>query len=339
MRARVTLLMTIAVLAAAMAAFLVVNRLQQAERSGPVSAAAPAPVVKPPVTLLVATRTLASGTTLESGDVRRVSWPADLVPPDTITPEEVTFGQTLIRLPVAQGAPLVASQLLTREGGTPLSYLLAPGRVAKTIAVSETGGLAGHLMPGNRVDILFTHAQGMQVTTGFASAGSVDHAATQRLLVDVSVLAVDQTLDDTEGKPRVHKTATLDLSPKEAEMLALAETVGSLSLALHSAVAGTDDPRPLRDVRRPEPRDYTLDADISALLQIETAAAEPPPPPPNLRKIRVFRGTAGEDVEILDNRIVRPEAPAAAPPASPLPPALPPAAAARDVQISEVARR
>ncbi len=343
MRLAIVLLLLLATAAGGGAAVLIDRRLDQ-----PAPAAAPAiPPAPATVPVLVAARDLASGTILAETDYRTVQWPADSLPETALIAADIRPGETLLRMPVPSGAPLLAGQVVERGAGGTLAYVLAEGHVATAVAVTETTGVAGHVAPGDRVDILFTHAPSHAASAAVGSAlgvaAPVERAATETLLVGIKVLAIDQRIDDTTGEIAVGRTATLEVTPKEAEMLALAQTIGTLSLVLNGVTPAAEvpDPKALFIARRATQPSYTLDTDISALFRPPpevlpvalsdpepaqepepapavpvVAEAEEAPPPPRI--ITIIRGSSMEQISAgPETEAPAAETPGAAPSAAP----------------------
>jgi pilus assembly protein CpaB len=94
---------------------------------------------------------------------------------------------------------------------------------AVTIRVNDVEGVAGFVLPGDRVDVMLTRQQDKAV------------AAADVVLQNVRVLAIDQLADERTEKPSVVKAVTLEVEVTAAQKLALAATVGTLSLALRKA--------------------------------------------------------------------------------------------------------
>lgn len=265
MRGRILLLLIVAIVVAAGTGYLVLQRLQ---RPAPAPGQTAGVVQEATVKIAVATRDLPSGHRVQADDLRFADWPANALPPGSLRSGEAVVGE-VVRLPVAMNTPVLTTQLVARDGGSTLAYLLAEQRVAKTIALTETGGLAGHVMPGDHVDVLLTH----EVAPPADANGSQPLQMTETLLIHIKVLATDQRTDDVNGQVIVSKTATLEVSSKEAEMLALAQQVGQLSLALNSAVEPASfDPRRAFEVRRAHIASYTGTAEL-------TFVSAPPPVP------------------------------------------------------------
>lgn len=294
MRGRIVLLLLIACIIAAGTAYLTLQRLNRPQPQQQAAAAAAQPATQ---RVLVAVRDLPTGHIVVADDLRLAEWPATALPPGALQQGQVVFGETVVRLPVAMNTPILTTQILSKGKGSSLAYLLDDQRVAKTIPLSVTGGLAGHLMPGDRVDVLLTHELAP------SEAGTaVPQQVTETLLIGIKVLATDQRLDDVNSQIVVSNTATLEVSPKEAEMLALAQQVGQLSLALNSAVEPADfDPRRLFEVRRSHIASYTNAAELTLVAQpapapIPEAEEAEAPPPAKPRVVIVVRGSEQQEL-------------------------------------------
>jgi pilus assembly protein CpaB len=104
-----------------------------------------------------------------------------------------------------------------------LSAMLSDGMKAVTIRVNDVEGVAGFVLPGDRVDIVLTRS------------GEKNNAVNDVVIQDVRVLAVDQLADQRADKPSVVKAVTIEVDPTEGQKVALAATVGTLSLLLRKA--------------------------------------------------------------------------------------------------------
>jgi pilus assembly protein CpaB len=197
------------------------------------------PVVPTGPEVLVATRTLPVGTIIDAEALRFQPWPESLIqsayylkggegaggvnPADligTVVRSEITAGQ-----PVTQGA-------LIRPGERGfLAAALGPGMRAITVPVTATSGVAGFIFPGDRVDLVLTH----QVDGG---GEGQPLRVSETILRNVRVLATDQRINarDENGNqvPTASSTVTLEATPKIAEKIAVAQTIGQLSLSLRS---------------------------------------------------------------------------------------------------------
>lgn len=305
MRGRIVLLFVLALVCAAGAAFLVMKKVQEMRQPTPAEAVAAAPATTP---LLVATRDLPTGTVIGPADTRVVQWPTASLPLGGMPPDSIVFGETVVHLPIAQNAPIIDSQILRKGEGGALAYIVPPGRVAMAILVGPQTGVGGHIGPGNRVDVLYVHdipaeAPGTNGETGYTSVA-------ETLLVGVKVLAVDLGVDDVNPEAHIAQTVTLEVSPKEAEMLLLATDgsggrAGNLMLSLNSAV----EPEPadllkVADVRRGVIPSFTTQSELSAIYASDLPSAEDEEPTtqsapqPAAHTVYIFRGNVVQEVSM-----------------------------------------
>ena len=184
--------------------------------------------------VLVASRGIEVGTKLAAGDVKWMGWPKAAIDPSFITkeaqPKAIEEGAegSIARSPLSAGQPLTGQNVIKADGGGFMAAVLTAGKRAVGVKVSAERGAGGFILPNDRVDVILTRKLGQD-----SSGAPTYQAAT--VLNDVRVLAVDQTSDEEgDSKAIVGKTATLELSEREAETLALAEAMGDLSLTLRS---------------------------------------------------------------------------------------------------------
>ncbi|HKY96184.1 MAG TPA: Flp pilus assembly protein CpaB [Kiloniellales bacterium] len=295
MRSRIVLLFMLALFCAAGAAYLVMKKVQQMEAP---AAAAPAAAQTQPI--LIATRNLSTGTVIAQADVRVMDWPAQSWPVGGMAPDSIVFGETVVKLPIAQNTPIIDTQVTHKGLGGSLAYVLPPGRVAMTIGVTEITGVAGHVGPGNFVDVLFTHQSSLAPNVGYSDGDAAPVGVTETLLVHIKVLAVDQLINDINPEIAVVKSVTLEVSTKEAEILVLAETLGRLSLALNSAVEPTaGDLLQLVDVRRGPVPSFTMDNELSAVYSpLEAEPGEEEEVESAGHTVFIFRGTAVQEISL-----------------------------------------
>lgn len=281
MRTRVILLVLLGLVFAGAATLMVLKRTAtppaapaQTAESAPQTAVPQGP---PTVEILVAVRDLPSGEVIGPTDVRAVPWPRSGLPEGGMAPDSIAFGETVVRLPIARNTPVLENQIIQKGTGGHLSYMLGEGMVASTIAVTEVAGVAGHVAPGDFVDILFTQSLGGDMASalgggfgfggGGGGGGGADNGATETLLMRIKIIATDQRVDDINTEARLSRTVTLEVSPKEAEILALAQQLGQLTLSLNSASQPEIfDPAVALQVRRGPLGSFTMDDDISPLL-------------------------------------------------------------------------
>src|SRR5260370_15554389 len=160
------------------------------------------------------------------------------------------------------GEPISEGKIVAPGSRGFLAAVLRPGMRAVSVPVTATSGISGFVFPGDQVDILITHP--LQASGG--KGEGVPHQASETVLHDVRVLAVDQKLDSKGGEAIVAHTATLEVTPKQSEVIALASEIGKVSLSLRSP---TTPPRPETTVDssdNPGSGTFTLDSEVSQLL-------------------------------------------------------------------------
>ena len=185
------------------------------------------------VEVLVAERDLDLGSELRD-QIRWQSWPEDAVSEGFITrgrePDALEELQTSItRLNIYAGEPVRRSKLIG-GGQSFMSSILPSGKRAIATQISADTSAGGFILPNDFVDVIMTRRS--EVETG----GS-DGFITETILKNIRVLAIDQTIqEDEEGRRvKVGETATLELSPQQAEIITVAQQMADrLTLALRS---------------------------------------------------------------------------------------------------------
>jgi pilus assembly protein CpaB len=194
----------------------------------PAQPVAAAPTAKPvnATTVVVAAGPLRFGTELAASHLKEVAWPADAVPPgSTATVAEFlkAADKRVVLNAIDANEPVLAAKVTGPGQRATLSALIAPGMTAVSVPLSETQGIAGLVMPGDRVNVMLTRTL------------EKDESYIDTLLQNVRVVAIDQVLDQRSEKPAAIRSATLEVMPQDAKRVALAGTVGSLSLVLRKA--------------------------------------------------------------------------------------------------------
>ena len=198
--------------------------------AAPVAEAAPEPE-GPKV--LVANRALPAGTIITADAMGYQKWPEELVQDAYFIEGESDMSQllgTVVRFPVTAGEPVTQGSLVSPGDRGFLAAALGAGMRAVTVPVSAKTGVAGFVFPGDRVDVVLT-----QTVEGEGRALK----AAETVLRNLRVLATDQTTEqvtDEEGKTVVcaFRTVTLEVTPQIAEKVAVAQTIGELTLVLRS---------------------------------------------------------------------------------------------------------
>jgi len=192
-----------------------------------------APVPQGPK-VLVANRALPTGTIITADAMGYQQWPEELVQDAYFIDGESDISQllgTVVRHPITAGEPVTQGSLVSPGDRGFLAAALGPGMRAVTVPVSAKTGVAGFVFPGDHVDIVLT-----QTING--EEGQALKAA-ETVLRNLRVLATDQrteqkTTENGKTIVRAFRTVTLEVTPKLAEKVAVAQTIGTLSLVLRS---------------------------------------------------------------------------------------------------------
>ncbi len=207
------------------------------------AAAAPAPT-GPKV--LVATKPLPVGTILGPDAFRFQPWPKDLVDGAYYVQGQANVDPAkmqgmVVRSEITAGQPLTQGALVSPQDRGFLAAALTPGMRAVTVSVGGATGVAGFVFPGDRVDMVLT-----QDVSGGGDNSGQQLRASETVMRNVRVLATDQRTDNQptqEGKTDVRNFSmvTLEVTPKMAEKIAVAQKLGSLSLSLRPLADNTQE--------------------------------------------------------------------------------------------------
>ena len=236
------------------------------------------------VRVAVAALPLGYGTELTADKVKFVNYPQASLPPGTFKSmaELLPQGKRRVALrSILVNQPLLASDLSGEGKNASIAALLPDGMRAATVSINDVSGVAGFVKPNDTVDVLITRqpigadgaAQGQQVT--------------DVLLQNIRVIAMDQAAA-SNGQPAVSRTATLELTPIDAQKIALGQQLGQLSLVLR---------KPGEEQNIPNVETVSLD-DLRYSYygsQRPAAGVKPNPasfaPPPAVRQQRIARIT------------------------------------------------
>ena len=186
------------------------------------------------VDVLVASNGISLGNVVAEGDMSWRAWPEDAVQPQYITrdarPKAIEqLGGSTARAEIYRGEPINEKKLVKADGGGFMSAILPSGMRAVSTVISAETGAGGFILPNDRVDVILTR----RVTDPRGSGK--EQFTSETVMSNIRVLAIDQTVKEEEGKKVVvGRTATLEVRPRQAELLALAASMGNLSLALRS---------------------------------------------------------------------------------------------------------
>jgi pilus assembly protein CpaB len=191
----------------------------------------PAVVQLPTVDVLVAKSDIGLGKTVTADDLQWQTWPETTASSSFIRrserPDAVTqIVGSIARAPFIGGEPIRELKLVKANGSGFMAAVLPTGMRAVSTEISPETGAGGFILPNDRVDVILSKRE---------KGSSSDVVNSEVILSNVRVLAIDQAPKEKDGQNSVvGKTATLELKPEQAEMLARARQSGTLSLALRS---------------------------------------------------------------------------------------------------------
>jgi pilus assembly protein CpaB len=229
------LVLVVALVAGGVAAYLALNL-----NTGPT----PAPTVvelAPQIQsqdVLVAAEDIGQGGRISAENVRWQGWPEEAlnstyIQKQTMPDAVQELDGSVVRSPFVAGEPIRSVKLARPESGF-LSAILPSGKRAVAVRVSAQSTAGGFILPGDRVDVV-------QTISEQSSPDGPTQNVSRTILINIKVLAIDQTVSEHEGEPVVvGKTATLELDPGQVELITAAEASGTLSLSLR-AIADTDE--------------------------------------------------------------------------------------------------
>ena len=224
--------------------------------------------------VLVAKRALPVGTIITADAVGYQLWPKEMVQDAYFIDGEADMDKllgTVVRHQITAGEPVTQGSLVKPGDRGFLAAALGPGMRAVTVTVSAKTGVSGFIFPGDHVD--------MMLTQGVASQDEgPELKTTETILRNLRVLATDQSTETEttpEGKTvvRQFRTVTLEVTPRIAEKIQVAETIGTISLALRSLADNQSDLDRAIAAGEVDLPDDASRADEERLLR--TAAARP----------------------------------------------------------------
>jgi pilus assembly protein CpaB len=203
------------------------------------AAAAPAVPVGPKI--LVAKKALPVGTIIDADSLTLQPWPKELMQGAYYTegqPDTKNLQGTVVRYAIAAGQPVTRGSLVGPQDRGFLAAALGPGMRAVTVPVNTSAGVAGFIFPGDHVDLMLTQ----QVAGG---GEGPPLKVSETIIRNVRVLATDQryTDKDEDGKTAIKtfSNVTLEVTPRIAEKIAVAQSIGSLSMSLRSIADNSAD--------------------------------------------------------------------------------------------------
>jgi len=187
--------------------------------------------------ILVASADIPFGGRLSSANIKWKQWPKEAMSPEYVTSEDrpealEEFGAGVAKAPIYVGEPISERRIVMVGDKGLMSGLLTPGMRAVATEISTESASGGFIQPGDHVDIILTVEVEEPALPGQSRGKDVFESST--VFSNVRVLAIDQTFDIEEdgGASIEGSTATLELSPGDAELLQVAIATGDLSMVL-----------------------------------------------------------------------------------------------------------
>jgi pilus assembly protein CpaB len=211
-----------------------------------------APVVQlPTVDVLIAKADINMGSAVNAQDFQWQQWPAATTGGSYILkkdrPNSIDeLSGSIARAPFTAGEPIREAKLIKANGSGYMAAILPSGMRAISTEISPETGAGGFILPNDRVDVILSRREKS------GDAKGAETTTTETILTNIRVLAIDQTVEEKNGqRVVVGKTTTLELTPRQAETLALSRQTGTLSLALRSLLdANNNAPPPEEGSRR-----------------------------------------------------------------------------------------
>lgn len=282
MRTSAVVMLVVAVVLGGISAFAARHWIEQkvsARPAGPAMATAP---------VVVASSALNFGDQISSKHLSVVQWPASSMPPHAFAKVDELLKGDRPRIALQRiepNEPILKAKVSGFGGRATLSAALEDNQRAVTIRVDDVTGVAGFLLPGDRVDVILTR-----------DVGGKGNPTNSILLQDIRVLGVGQISNEQRDKPVVVRAVTVEASPKQSQKLVLAQQVGRLSLVLRPAadrsVSSTQSVS-VSDLTENEasPRQVASVAPAKAPVK-RRVVRRSPPTSDGLASIRIIRGLA-----------------------------------------------
>jgi pilus assembly protein CpaB len=198
-------------------------------------------------TVVAASMAIPFGTKVEERHLKIIDMPKNSAPPGSFTTKEDVIDKVTTQQIMA-GEILMNARFVEQGEGSTLAALVAKNMRAFTVRVDDVIGVAGFLLPGNRVDVVSARKEGRR-------------AITDTILRNIEVLAVDQTASTNDNEPVIVRAVTLQVTPDQAETLVKGREEGSIQLTLRNPLEEEEiieeeivAPKPKVAIRRTRPR-------------------------------------------------------------------------------------
>jgi pilus assembly protein CpaB len=247
------------------------------------------------IKVLVAKVPLPTGVFVQKDQLRWQIWPGDDIPENYLTEQEIQpedLVGAVVRRGFTIGEPITPTRVIRPGDRGFLAAVLRPGFRAIAIRVNATSGVSGLVFPGDRIDIILTH-----VISDRSGTEPVDRRASETILENVRVLAIDQTVSEDATTPSVASNFTLEVTPKQAEMLSVVRELGGLSISLRSLAKdeaelerlATMQEEPLQEIDPERGDTHTWDSEVSRLVGLRSGRSS------SKKVVNITRGNQVEE--------------------------------------------
>ena len=231
---------------AAIGAALLVRNMSNQQTAQPAAPGEPVIIEKEvevsSTKVLVARMDMRIGSLLTPDDFRWADWPEQAVNAGYFTqennPEAIEeLSGSVVKTALLEGEPIIGSKIVKKGETGFMAALLNPGMRAISVEISPETASAGFILPDDRVDVILTYQAEV-----LSERGADETTITRTVIQNARVLAIDQIFGEMDGSPVLTgSTATLELEPKQAELLAHASRLGRISLALRSVADANEN--------------------------------------------------------------------------------------------------
>ena len=285
MNRRTMILVALALVSAGVTFFLAKTWIDSQRDAIQRQAEALKPTTTESVNVLVAKANLPTGLILKPEHVEWQLWPEQGVAKTYIMEgrdklENIVGG--VVRGGIIIGEPITTGRVIKQGDRGFMAAVLAPGKTAISFRATPDTSVSGFIKPGDRVDILMSHA-----TVPKGANPPQPHHIVETILNEVKVLAIDQKTDDQTGKAKLFRNITVEVTKKEAEIITVAKSIGRLSILLRSL--SRPDAKPNQVARSRKRRSRTWDTEVSQVLPSIGGAGN---------QLEVVRGTTQSAVSI-----------------------------------------
>ena len=210
------------------------------------------------VTVVIAAREIPYGKVIEEMHLKEAMWPKEFAPAESFHSVAEVLGK-ITNQSILAGEPVFAPRVTEKLNGSTLSAMIETNKRAITVRVNDVIGVAGFLLPGNRVDVLATRVE-------------KGRAYTRTALQNLKVLAVDQTATPDKDQPVVVRAVTLEAGLEESVELVKATEEGTVQLVLRNpadAIPPATKPASIRSVATKPRRAKAKSADITVIRGVD----------------------------------------------------------------------